>query len=233
MTAARMAPIQIVSGDEVLDRIEARHIMKVLLVEDEPEVRGGLLRRLTESGYSVEAYSTPREAAEKMTPNAYQLAIMDIRFDAPNVSGDVFIRKNADAFAGAKVIAFTGHENDIVHRDVFEEVFLKGSRERDRLYEYAATTYRARQQEIAKEMKDRVLGQDEVSKKELIAEEARQELITALKETPDRGSPLVWYQGREYSANELIKEVEDKSSVVGQSHIQMMTDWLLSKGRVK
>jgi|GEM_PF-4176598 len=228
MPATRMAPIRIISGDDELDRIEARHIMNVLLVEDEDDVRRGLVESLTESGYSVEAYSTPREAAEKMIPNAYQLAIMDIRFSAPNISGDVFIRKNADAFGGTKVVAFTGHENDIQYRDVFEEVFLKGARERERLYEYAEATYRARQQEVAKEMKHRIVDQDEIHKKELIAEEARRELIKALKETRDMAAPLVWYKGREYSANELIEEVEDESSVIGQAQIQMMADWLLA-----
>lgn len=233
MTAARMAPIRITSGDQELDRIEARHIMSVLLVEDEDDVRNGLVETLTESGYSVEAYSTPREAAEKMTPNAYQLAIMDIRFNAPNISGDVFINKNADAFSETKVVAFTGHENDIQHRNVFEEVFLKGTRDMERLYEYAEITYRARLQEVAKEMKDRVLGQDEIQKKKLIIEEARLELVKALKETKDMDVPLVWYRGKEYSANELVKEVEDESSAVGQSHIEMMADWLLATGGEK
>jgi len=228
MSATKMTPLQIFSGDEELSRIEAQDIMRVLLVEDEKDLREGIVQRLSECGYSVDAFATPRDAAARLRPNEYQLAIMDIRFDAPNISGDEFIYKNADCFANTRVVAFTGHEDDIVYEDVFDEIFLKKF-SRDDLYHFAENTYRDRQKEIATEMKNKIISADKLAGEPEMRARSRDELIRVLKETKDRDTKLVWYKGRDFSANELLTEVEDESSPVGKSHIRMMADWLLRR----
>jgi DNA-binding response OmpR family regulator len=225
MTGTKMAPIKIVSGNEELGRIDAKHIMRVLLVEDEKDLRQGIVQRLSDSGYSIDAFASPREAAENMNSNEYQLAIMDIRFDAPSVSGDEFIHKNADFFNNTRVVAFTGHENDIVHDVDFDEVFLKG-RSRDPLYEYAEAVYRDRQKEVAGEIQDKLTRkQDSIAK----LAGAKEELLRVLNETKNKETKLVWYKGKELSTFELIQEVEDPTSAVGRAHIRMMADWLSRK----
>lgn len=228
MSATKMTPIQIVSGNEELSRIEARDIMHVLLVEDEQDVRDGLKQRLSDYGYSVDAFETPRDAALRLKPNEYQLAIMDIRFDAPNISGDEFIHKNQDCFTNTRVVAFTGHRDDIVYEDVFDGVFLKKFSP-DELYEFAQNTYLERQKQIAVQIKDKIINEDRSTEESETTARSRDELVRVLKQTKDRDAKLVWYKGRDFSANELLTEVEDESSPVGKSHIRMMTDWLLRR----
>lgn len=229
--ATKMAPIKIVTDDEELGRIEPEHLMHVLVVEDELEVRQRISRRLGESGYSVHAYSSPREAAENLKPNQYQLVIMDIRFDAPNISGDEFVHKNADAFTASKVVAFTGHEDDIVHNDVFDHVFLKGQPAKNPLYEYAQTVYRDRQREVATDIQKRLMSTGENGNEGLtaLATEAKEELLRILNQTNDKDAKLVWYKGREFSSNDLVQEIEDDTSTVGKSHIRMVMDRLMRR----
>jgi DNA-binding response OmpR family regulator len=225
-----MAPIKIISEDQELARIEPQELMHVLVVEDELEVRQRIQRRLTEAGYSVDSFRTPREAAEKLKPNEYQLVIMDIRFDAPNISGDEFIYKNEDAFANSRVVAFTGYEKDIVHDQVFDQIFLKGQ-QRNQLYDYAETVYRDRQKEVASDIQTKLSGgsgSKDTAESRMMAE-SKSELLHVLNETRDKETKLVWYKGRDFSANELIKEVEDENSAVGRSHIRMMFDRLRRK----
>src|SRR6267143_5848823 len=141
MPVPKMAPIQILSEDKELARIEPADIMRVLMIEDDVSVRNSTVRRLEEAGYRVDAYTTPREADAIIEPDKYQLVIVDIRFDAPNISGDEFVFKNRDALDDAKIVAFTGYEDDIVHEQVFDQVFLKGKSKGD-LFEFAEETYR-------------------------------------------------------------------------------------------
>jgi hypothetical protein len=154
---------------------------------------------------------------------------VDIRFDAPNISGDEFIYKNKDVLDDARVVAFTGHEDDIVYQDVFNEIFLKGTG-RDDLFDYAEDAYRERQQVLASQIESEITGNTKAQLEE-ISGRPKEELIRILNETKDKDKKIVWYKGNDFSANELIKEVEDDTSVVGKSHIRMMVDWLARKNR--
>ncbi len=222
-----MKPIQIVSGDQELGRVEADQIMHVLLIEDNDSLRESTVRRLLDSGYSVDAFPTPRAAALRLRPNAFQLVIADIRFDAPNISGDEFIYKNKDVLNDARIVAYTGHEDDIVHNEVFDEIILKG-RASNALYDYAETVYRERQRALAKRFETEVTESLET---ESITDfgNPKEEMLRILRETKDKDKKILWYKGRDFSANELIREVEDDTSAVGKSHIRMAIDWLIKK----
>jgi DNA-binding NtrC family response regulator len=225
MGATKMAPIKIVVGDKELDRIESQDIMRVLVVEDDPNVRENTVRKLEERGCRVDAYATPREAAEMIEPYEHQLVIVDIRFAAPNISGDDFIYKNKDIFEEAKIVAFTGFDGDIVHRNIFDEIFKKGQGINNRLFDYAEDTYHERQKHLAKEIKKRLVNNEEESERtELLR--ARDEVLKVLKETKDKNEKILWYKGRDFSVNDLIVEIEDEESEVGRDHIRMMREWL-------
>lgn len=231
MAASQMAPIIIISGEHELGRIDPHQLMRVLVVEDEEPVRERTVKKLKEAGFTVDAYSTPKEAASKLCADGYQLVIMDIRFEEPNIPGDEFIKKNRDLFEDAKVVAFTGHQGDIIHREVFHEVFLKGQA-RNTLYDFAAETYRARQKAVASHFENEMdptsaSGRGKELEGTLI--HSKDELIKVLNETRNKDKKLVWYKGKELSANDLIKEVQDDKSPVGQSHIRMMADRLLRR----
>ena len=150
-------------------------------------------------------------------------------FDAPNISGDEFIYKNKDVLDDARVVAFTGHEDDIVHLDVFDDIFVKGTL-RDDLFDYAEKAYHERQKVLASQIECEIAGNTK-AQLEQISGRPKEELIRILNETKDKEKKIVWYKGGDYSANELIKEVEDDTSAVGKSHIRMMVDWLARKNR--
>jgi hypothetical protein len=128
------------------------------------------------------------------------------------------------------VVAFTGYEKDIVHDQVFDQIFLKGQ-QRNQLYDYAETVYRDRQKEVASDIQTKLSGgsgSKDTAESRMMAE-SKSELLHVLNETRDKETKLVWYKGRDFSANELIKEVEDENSAVGRSHIRMMFDRLRRK----
>jgi CheY-like chemotaxis protein len=228
MAEPKMAPIQILSEDKELARIEPADIMRVLMIEDDVSVRDSTVRRLEEAGYRVDSYTTPREAAAIIEPDKYQLVIVDIRFDAPNISGDEFVFKNRDALDDAKIVAFTGYEDDIVHEQVFDQVFLKGKSKSD-LFEFAEETYRDRQRAIATKIQnDLTRSTDEVTAN---SEKPKEELIKILSQTKDKDKKILWYKGRDFSAEELMEEVQDPTSDVGKSHLRMMVDWLARRKR--
>jgi DNA-binding NtrC family response regulator len=229
MSAAKMKPIKILSGDQELVRIESEQIMRVLMIEDNDSVRESTVRRLQESGYSVDAFPTPREAAQHLQPNAFQLVIADIRFEAPNISGDEFVYKNKDVLDDARIVAFTGHEDDIVHNEVFDEVILKG-RANNALYEYAENVYHERQKVLAKRIEAELIDSSMAKHSEL-SQDPKEELLRILNETKDKDKKILWYKGRDFSASELIREVEDDTSTIGKSHIRMAVDWLTRKNR--
>lgn len=55
---------------------------RILLVDDDPDVVEVLRRGLKVKGLQVDAYTSPQEALQSFKPEAYDLAILDIRMPA-------------------------------------------------------------------------------------------------------------------------------------------------------
>jgi DNA-binding response OmpR family regulator len=55
---------------------------RILLVDDDPDVVEVLRRGLKVKGLQVDAYTFPQEALQSFKPDAYDLAILDIRMPA-------------------------------------------------------------------------------------------------------------------------------------------------------
>lgn len=215
MATAQMAPII----------IEPKEIMKVLIIEDQKLNREATERKLTNLGCSVDAVETPKEAAGIIEDGKYQMAIVDIQFDAPNISGDEFVRKNIDILSKGKIVAYTGHEEDILpgNKTLFHKI-IKKARPGDPLSEFVVEVYK----EVADEFKKGlVLGKVEYIDPDW--DSSQRILIEELSKAKDKDKKIVWYKGKDLSANDLIDEVTDKDSEVGQSHIRMMLNWLNRK----
>jgi DNA-binding response OmpR family regulator len=59
--------------------------LRILLVDDEPDVVEVFGRGLKLKGMQVDVYTSPQEALESFKPNMYDLAILDIRM--PDMTG--------------------------------------------------------------------------------------------------------------------------------------------------
>jgi DNA-binding response OmpR family regulator len=59
--------------------------LRILLVDDEPDVVEVFGRGLKLKGIQVDVYTSPQEALESFKPNTYDLAILDIRM--PDMTG--------------------------------------------------------------------------------------------------------------------------------------------------
>ena len=59
--------------------------MRILLVDDEPDVVEVFGRGLKLKGMQIDVYTSPQEALESFKPNTYDLAILDIRM--PDMTG--------------------------------------------------------------------------------------------------------------------------------------------------
>jgi CheY-like chemotaxis protein len=229
MAVAQMAPITISSNGQELQRIESKTFMNVLVIEDYEKTRNNIEQRLMEFGCSVDAVDSPKKAASLIEKDKYQLLIVDIRFDGPNISGDEFVRKNFNALANGKRVAFTGYEEDISlsNRPLFDEIFDKGG-VGEPLYEYTQQIYIERRDFIAKEMKDSISGSNKnIADSEW--ETAEIKILDSLNRTKDKSEKIVWYKGNNLSTNELIQEVKDRDSEIGKSHIRMMLNWINRK----
>jgi DNA-binding NtrC family response regulator len=62
-----------------------RHHIKVLVVDDDPQVCKTVGMILQEHGYQIESFTKPTEAVESVTKTAYDIALVDIKM--PDMDG--------------------------------------------------------------------------------------------------------------------------------------------------
>ena len=58
--------------------------MRVLLIDDEPDIASVLKQGLKLKGFEVDAFTDPREALKQFKPNYYDLVVSDIKMPAMN-----------------------------------------------------------------------------------------------------------------------------------------------------
>lgn len=83
--------------------------MKLLLVDDEPEILKMLTRHLALEGYEVVSTASPREAVELMREHLFNLVITDIRM--PELSGVELLGELRRINPLANVLIITGYSN--------------------------------------------------------------------------------------------------------------------------
>lgn len=207
--------------------LEPEAIMNVLVVEDED--KDSIERQIRRLGFAVDAVETPKEAAGLLREGKYQLSIIDIRFNAPNISGDDFVRKNHDLLSSGKIVAYTGYREDIAkeNKKYFDHIIDKGKKG-DLLGDCVKKVYDDRKVIVADQVK-----KGEIDRLRLYLDpewkRSQEVLVEELSNAPNKDEKIVWYKGKDMSANELLDEVKDHESEVGRSHIRMMMRWLRNK----
>jgi DNA-binding response OmpR family regulator len=88
--------------------------MRVLIVEDEPQLRDGLCDLLCQAGHSVEAVSDGLAAAVRGVADAFDLVVLDLRL--PGLDGVEVCRRLKTARPGLPILMLTarGSEDDKV-----------------------------------------------------------------------------------------------------------------------
>jgi len=80
---------------------------KLLIVDDERNIREGLQKALSTDGYEVELAADGREAMEKIEEGDIDLIITDLKM--PNISGDELMKAALEQYPYLPVIILTGH----------------------------------------------------------------------------------------------------------------------------
>ena len=80
---------------------------KILIVDDDENIRKVLMAILEDKGYDVEAVGTAREAIKKTDKKFYNLALIDIRL--PDMEGIDLLTKIRDTTPRIRKIIITGY----------------------------------------------------------------------------------------------------------------------------
>ena len=67
--------------------------MRLLIVEDEPNLRENLTKGLTQAGYSIDACGTSDEADAMLLTETYDLIVLDINL--PGMDGFTLLERSA------------------------------------------------------------------------------------------------------------------------------------------
>jgi DNA-binding response OmpR family regulator len=81
--------------------------MRVLLVDDEPELVFTMQERLDLRGYEVDAVTSGEEALGLVARNAYDVVVVDVKM--PGMSGGEVMIEIRELRPGLPVILLTGH----------------------------------------------------------------------------------------------------------------------------
>ena len=82
--------------------------MKILLVDDEPDIVQSVKEGLEMRGLSVDAFDDPEKALQAFKPDTYDIAILDIRM--PKMNGFRLYRAIEKRDAKVRVRFFTAFE---------------------------------------------------------------------------------------------------------------------------
>ncbi|MGD0496057.1 MAG: response regulator [Candidatus Bathyarchaeia archaeon] len=81
--------------------------VRILIVDDDENIRKVLLAILEDKGYAVESVGTAREAVEKSKRKFYNLALIDIRL--PDMEGIELLTKMRDTTPKMRKVIITGY----------------------------------------------------------------------------------------------------------------------------
>jgi len=81
--------------------------VRILIVDDDENIRKVLLAILEDKGYTVESVGTAKEAVEKSKRKFYNLALIDIRL--PDMEGIELLTKMGDTTPKMRKVIVTGY----------------------------------------------------------------------------------------------------------------------------
>ena len=83
-------------------------LFRVLIVDDEPNIRSGLAKGLVGAADLLETAGSPDEALDKFSKDLYQLVIADVRLNS-NMDGIQLVREILHRRPQTAVIVITAH----------------------------------------------------------------------------------------------------------------------------
>ena len=92
--------------------------MRILVVDDEPDINTTLEKALEQIGFKVDSYECPLMALENFKPYYYDLAILDIRM--PEMNGFSFYREIKKLDKNLRICFLTGGE---MYYGVYSDIF--------------------------------------------------------------------------------------------------------------
>ena len=92
--------------------------MKILLVDDEPDVLTSLKLGLEKRGFQVDAYDDPLKALREFKPGVYEIVLLDVRM--PSMNGFELYKEILKRDAKTRVRFFTAFEE---FREEFRKAF--------------------------------------------------------------------------------------------------------------
>jgi DNA-binding response OmpR family regulator len=88
--------------------------MRVLVVDDEPEIRDVLSEYLGSLGHEIRAFGTGREAIEALAAEPFEVAVVD--WHLPGITGRDVLEGIAAHAPDTRVLVITGHVAERVGR---------------------------------------------------------------------------------------------------------------------
>ena len=92
--------------------------MRILVVDDEPDINTTLEKALEQNGFKVDSYECPLMALENFTPYYYDLAILDIKM--PEMNGFSFYREIKKLDKNVRICFLTAGE---MYYGVYSDIF--------------------------------------------------------------------------------------------------------------
>jgi len=132
--AAREQLVSAIQG--LQDRLQ-REVRRVLVVEDDEDLRRNLVLLLTADGVAIDAVGTVAEALERLSSTTYDCMVMDLSLS--DGSGDELLEKMAAGhqYAFPPVIVYTGRalsgDEEQRLRRYSKSIIVKGARSPERL----------------------------------------------------------------------------------------------------
>jgi two-component system OmpR family response regulator len=91
---------------------------KILIVDDEPDLTAIMKKGLQRFGFQVDTFNNPLEVLSSFEPQAYDVAILDIRM--PQMSGYDLYPKLQEKDSRLKICFMTSYE---IHQTLIPEIF--------------------------------------------------------------------------------------------------------------
>lgn len=220
-------------------------LVRLLLIENEPEVARTLKGRFESVGCTVDIAEFPDQARTFLDTEVYQIIVTDQGFGVMGPNGDQFILENENLMGKARKIVITGNALEAIGRQaelkekgipIFEKgevdfleklkaVIREAFNERkeavsSRLREMVSLAFQEKAISSGPLPKSEVINEDDTGLR-LLLEKLQEMVISAFKRDGEDGDRQgIFYAGQELSPNELIDQIR-RGTLVGRAHVDM------------